>query len=311
MSVTVRPMTEADLPACRDINRAAFSKFLGLPGPAAFRPGADVLGPRWRQWPESGFVAELDGAPAGGAVLLRRGTVCIVGPVMVHPDHQGRGIARALMDALVPLFEAGKFGFVGLWTHVHSPLHVRLYEQYGFVMQKITSIMSKTPAAGDAGGLRFSQLEAAGQTRALAGARAVAETVYPGFDLSGEIHSTCDETLGETLFLEGGGRIAGFACCHHGEGSEATRDQMLVKFAVVAAGRDAAENFRRLLTLCDAYAHELGAERLIAGTNTGRAGAYRLMQQHGLRTDANGIAMMRPATDGYNRPDVFAIDDWR
>ena len=62
-------MVEADLPACRDINRAAFSDFLGLPEPAAFRPGADVLGPRWRQWPEAGLVAERDGLPAGAGVL--------------------------------------------------------------------------------------------------------------------------------------------------------------------------------------------------------------------------------------------------
>ena len=180
VSVSVRPMTEDDLPACREINRAAFSEFLGLPGPAAFRPGADVLGPRWEQWPESGMVADVDGAPAGAAVLLKRGTVCIVGPVMVHPDRQGRGVARALMDAFVPLFDTGKFSFVGLWTHVHSALHVRLYEQYGFHMQKITSIMSKAPEAGDAGGPRFSEMDAGGQTRALAGARAVAETLYPG-----------------------------------------------------------------------------------------------------------------------------------
>ena len=257
-------------------------------------------------------------SPAGAAVLLQRGTVCVVGPVMVHPDYQGRGLARTLMDGLMPLFEAGKFGFVGLWTHVHSPLHVRLYEQYGFVMQKITSIMSKAPAvpaAGQAGsnvsGLRFSEMDKAGQTRALAGARAVAETLYPGFDLNGEINSTQEGGLGDTLFLDEGGRITGFACCHHGEGSEATRNQLLVKFAAVAAGRGAADNFRRLLDVCDAYAHQLGAERLIAGTNTGRAGAYRLMQRHGFRTDANGIAMMRPSTEGYNRPDVFAIDDWR
>ena len=310
VSVSVRPMTDADLPACRDINRAAFADFLGLPEPAAFRPGADMIGPRWRQWPEAGFVAEVDGAMAGAGALTHMGSVCLVGPVMVHPDHQGRGIARRLMDAFVPLFEAGKFGFVGLYTHLHSPLHIRLYEQYGFVMQRPTSVMSKAPEPGPAV-VAFSALDAAGQRHALAGIRAVAEALYPALDLTREVRSITDEGIGEVLVLSPRGPVLGFACCHHGEGSEASRGQAFIKFAAVAPGVEAADNFRQLVAACDGYAHGVGAERLIAGTNTGRTGAYRLMQQHGFRTDANGIAMMRPATNGYNRPDVFAIDDWR
>jgi hypothetical protein len=35
------------------------------------------------------------------------------------------------------------------------------------------------------------------------------------------------------------------------------------------------------------------------------------MLQNGYRTWMNGIIMNRPDTPGYNRPDVFAIDDWR
>lgn len=311
MTVTVRPMAESDLPACRDINRAAFSDFLGLPEPAAFRPGADVLGPRWRQWPEAGIVAERGGEPAGAGVLAHWGSVCVVGPVMVHPDHQGHGIARKLMDAFVPLFEAGKFGFVGLYTHVQSPLHVRLYEQYRFAMQRVTSIMSKAPETGPDGALEFSTIGADRQSWALTGMRAVAEALYPGFDAGREIRSLHDEGIGESLILAPRGHVLGFACCHHGAGSEATEGQVLVKFAAVAPGVEAADNFRHLLALCDGYAASRNADRIVAGTNAGRASAYRLMQQHGFRTDANGIAMMRPATDGYNRPNVFAIDDWR
>lgn len=310
VTVTIRPMTEADLPASRDINRAAFADFLGLPEPAAFRPGADMIGPRWRQWPEAGLVAEVDGAPAGAGALTDMGSVCLVGPVMVHPDHQGQGIARKLMDAFLPLFDAGKFSFVGLYTHLHSPLHIRLYEQYGFAMQRPTSVMSKTPEPGPEI-TTFSALGAAGQRHALAGIRAVAEAVYPALDLTREVRSIADESIGETLVLAPRGGVLGFACIHSGEGSEASAGQAFVKFAAVAPGVEAAENFRRLLAACDGYAHANGTERLIAGTNAGRTGAYRLMQQHGFRTDANGIAMMRPAADGYNRPDVFAIDDWR
>lgn len=315
MAVTVRPLAEADIEACRDLNRAAFAAFLDLPEPAAFRPGANTIGPRWRKWPDGGVVLEEAGTITAAALLARWGSVCVIGPLMVHPDHWGQGHARHLMDALVPIIDEGRFAFTGLWTHVHSPLHVRLYEQYGFAMQRITSIMSKAPAAGGGAGAQslgaFSALDEAGRTRALNGARAVTEALFPGFDAGGEIRSIAAEGLGETLLLARGGGLAGFGCVHHGEGSEATRGQALIKFAAIRPGAGAAGDFRTLLTGCEAWAAEAGAERVIAGTNTGREGAYRLMQQAGFRTDANGIAMMRPATEGYNRPDVFAIDDWR
>ena len=49
----------------------------------------------------------------------------------------------------------------------------------------------------------------------------------------------------------------------------------------------------------------------MAGINTARQDAYRRMLARGFRTDFVGVAMERPAEPGYNRPDVYAIDDWR
>lgn len=54
-----------------------------------------------------------------------------------------------------------------------------------------------------------------------------------------------------------------------------------------------------------------GAPKLVAGTNVGRVRAYRALLDAGFRTFMNGIAIMRPATPGYNVPDSFVIDDRR
>ncbi|MGA7044224.1 MAG: hypothetical protein WBY71_11180, partial [Nitrososphaeraceae archaeon] len=39
--------------------------------------------------------------------------------------------------------------------------------------------------------------------------------------------------------------------------------------------------------------------------------AYLKMIAHGFRTDIQGVAMQRHNEPGYNRPDVYFIDDWR
>ena len=49
----------------------------------------------------------------------------------------------------------------------------------------------------------------------------------------------------------------------------------------------------------------------MAGVNTARRDAYRLMLAYGFRTDVLGLAMDRPDEAAYNRPGTYVIDDWR
>ena len=55
----------------------------------------------------------------------------------------------------------------------------------------------------------------------------------------------------------------------------------------------------------------LGMSRLVAGINTSRESAYFRMLACGFRSDIIGVAMHKPNDPGYNRQDVFSIDDWR
>lgn len=313
MDIVVRPLGAADLTRAAHINRAAFAKFFGISDPETFRAGADIVGPRRRLWPDAALALDRDGALAAAALMMRWGSVCILGPVTVAPEHWGKGLARALMAKLVALADRGDFAFTGLFTHPQSPKHIRLYESHGFRMQRVTAVMAK-PLAGGAmpGGMTaFSALPPAERARALGAVRALTDGVFPGLDLTPEIADIAGHGLGETLLLGGGGALDAMAMCHAGSGSEASAGQVLVKFAAARGGAGAAERFRRLLAACEAYAAARGAREIVAGTNTGRAEAYELMQRAGYRTAMNGIAMTRPATDDYNRPDVFAIDDWR
>ncbi|HEY7607738.1 MAG TPA: GNAT family N-acetyltransferase [Alphaproteobacteria bacterium] len=311
MGIVVRPLGAADLPVAARINRAAFSKFFGIPDPAKFRIGADVIGPRWRLWPEAGLALDLDGALAAVALMMRWGSVAILGPVTVAPEYWSKGLARALMPKLIATIDEARFAFAGLFTHPQSPKHIRLYESYGFRMQRITAVMAKPAAGGPAPALEYSRAEATERPHLLEAVRDLTDGVFPGLDVTEEIADIARHGLGQTLLLENDGRVEGVALCHAGRGSEASEGQVLVKFAAARGGADGAVRFERLLRACEAYAASRGAAQIVAGTNTGRAEAYEIMQRVGYRTLMHGVAMTRPATDGYNRPGIFAIDDWR
>ena len=51
--------------------------------------------------------------------------------------------------------------------------------------------------------------------------------------------------------------------------------------------------------------------RMVAGANTRRQRDYAKMLSHGFHIDMLGVAMQRGNDMGYNRPDVYIIDDWR
>jgi len=49
----------------------------------------------------------------------------------------------------------------------------------------------------------------------------------------------------------------------------------------------------------------------MAGVNTARQDAHRIMRARGFQTVLEGLAMQRPDLPGTHRPDCFVIDDWR
>jgi hypothetical protein len=137
------------------------------------------------------------------------------------------------------------------------------------------------------------------------------DQIFRGLDLSHEIAAVHARGLGHTLFLEQGDGVDGLAICHLGPGTEAGEDTCYIKFGTVRPGPDAGETLGRLIHACDHLAASEGMTRLTAGVNTARRKAYMKMLKQGFIIENLGIAMERPDEAGYNRGDVYIIDDGR
>lgn len=305
-------MQRADLESSDRVLRLAFGTRLRLPDPMQFRGDSRILQPRWATCPDLALVAENEGRIVGSIIGMDWGRVFVLGPLSVAPEYSGRGIARKLTRELMARADAHGFGLAGLFTFPDSPTHIRLYEGFGFVPNTLTPVMAKAVAAspGPPGDFAlYSGLSPVGRESALADCRALSDSVFPGLDLSREIEAISAQGLGETVLIRDGGGLAGFALCHIGPGSEAGSFTLFVKFAACRPGDRA--GFERLLASCEGLARAKGVVRLVAGCNTARAEAYRLMQARGFRAEIVGVAMHRPGQTGYNRPGMFVLDDWR
>ena len=308
----VRELAKEDLPEAARILRHAFGTFLGAPDLDAFWADRDYAHGRHAAPHVASFAATLDGQLVGSNFAVRWGSVGFFGPLSVRPDLQARGIAQALLARTMEQFDTWQVRHAGLFTFGQSPKHIALYQKFGFSARFLTAVMSTTAVRkGMAGWSRFSALTGPQQEDALRACREVAETIYPGLDLTGEIRATQAQGLGDTVLVEGAGGLAGFAVCQYGPRSEAGADLCFVKFGAVRGGASADRDYARLIDACEALTVEVGMTKVLAGANMARHEAYRYLVDRGFRTEIQGVAMHRHNDPGYCRPGVYVIDDWR
>ena len=308
--VIVRELRESDLLLADTILRSAFDTFTGVTSLFGDR---DYVHTRWHTDPAASLAAEQDGRLVGTNFLTRWGSVGFFGPMSVLPERWNQGISSRLMEATVALFDQWGTAHAGLFTFAHSPKHHGLYQKFCFSLRFLTPVMTKTPVARQPSphAIRYTQLAPAERSRALDACRELTATAYEGLDLEREIHAVVRQRLGEVLLLDDSSGLAGMAICHFGAGTEAGSRGCYVKFGLVRSGHGAEVRFSALLDLCEALAADQGADHVELGVNTGRREAYAALMARGYRAGLVGVSMHRANDQGYSRPGIWLIDDWR
>ncbi|HEY3916934.1 MAG TPA: GNAT family N-acetyltransferase [Stellaceae bacterium] len=312
MSLAIRPLEAADVDAADKVRRLAFGTYFGFADPLTFSGTAQLIGARRQAWPDGALVAEQDGAIVGLAISSRWGSVGIFGPLAVHPQQWRGGVARRLLDAMMPVYDRWNCRAAALFTFPASLTHVGLYQAYGFWTRSLTAVVSR-PVTAASPVPQARSLSAAGAERGdlIAQCAALTDDFFSGLDLRDEIAIVVAHPTSDAIVLTEGSRVTGFAICHCGAGSEADSGAVYIKFAAARRGPTAAQDFQRVIDAANDFAQRRGAKQLNAGVNMGAMEAYRLMRGTGFRTVMHGIAMHRPWIEIYDRPDVFALEDWR
>lgn len=308
----VRRMRESDLSTVASIVRIAFGTFIGVPDPNSFALDKEYVGHRWRADPAAALAAEVDGALAGSNFATRWGSFGFFGPLTVRPDLWNRGVAQALLAGTMDVLDTWDLAEAGLFTFAQSSRHVHLYQKFGFWPRFLTAVMQKPAISQSAGEWhKYSELNEDGRREAVKGCARLTDSIFDGLDVTREIRSVLDNELGETVLIWDGDALAAFAVCHCGSGTEAGGGVCYVKFGAATPGANAESMFGKLLRACEALAVERGLQRVEAGVNLGRSRAYRYLLNSGFHTEIQGVAMHKPDAPGYNRPDVYVLDDWR
>jgi ribosomal protein S18 acetylase RimI-like enzyme len=292
--------------------------------------GAQYVHHRWLMEPWGCFVAEEDSSKIVGAALaVTWGTVGILGPVAVLTHYHNQTIGQQLIRAAQDFFDENKATLHGCVTYPTSPKHLYLYHKFGYRPKQLTAIMSRaidrgparvSPLAAKAGAAvakaaltmrRFSTLEEAKKKAALLRIHKITNAVCRGLDLAKEIEIVDGLALGDTVLLERGRDLIGFAICHSPGVSEAPAGALYVKYLAIDPPHRKPEHLEQFVTLIEGLGQELGVQRVILPVYARYWAAYNVLVQCGYQIDFTMVRMQRGKAEDYEDPTDLVLDDWR
>lgn len=324
--IKIRRVRKGDLSKVRDVIEQSFGDYFERQHgtrPRQVFGGAQYVHHRWLMEPWGCFVAEEnDGKILGAAIAVIWGTVGLVGPLAVLTNYQNQDVAKQLLRATQEFFDENKASLSGVVTYPTSPKHLALYHKFGYKPKGLVAIMSRVldrspatpPPRSTKPGLavrRFSTLEESKKKVMMLKFRKITNAIYRGLDVVKEIEIVDGLALGDTLLLESGRDLVGFAVYHTPGVSEAPTGALYVKYLAIDRGHRKPEYLDHFLRAVEQIGKEGGLHRIMVPVYSGYFAAYNALIERGYQVDFTMLRMKRGKQEDYENPADFVLDDWR
>ena len=326
--VQIRRIKKSDLSRVRDVMEQTFGDFLERQlGTRPRQPfnGAQYVHHRWLMEPWGCFVAEEDQSKiVGTALAVTWGTLGLLGPIAVLTHYQNQGIGQQLIHAVQEFFDENKATLHGAVTYPSSPKHLLMFHRVGYRPKGLSAVMSRAIDRPDPdpigasraprSGLvvrRFSTLEETKKKAALARFHRITNAICRGMDVAKEVEIVDGLALGDTLLLERGRDLVGFAVYHAPGVSEAPTGALYVKFLAVDPQYRKPEALEQFVAAIEELGHELGVSRVILPVYTRYWQAYATLIRIGYQIDFTMVRMQHGKPEDYEDASQLVLDDWR
>lgn len=200
----------------------------------------------------------------GGAIVAFNVAHCSgiegwMGPLVVHPDYQGRGLGKTIVNTGIDWLKSIGAQVIGLETMPRTMDNVGFYSSLGMLPGHLTVTVTVDSAASSVVPESIGRLPESERDSAIEECRALVGELQPGHDFTREIALTDSMAIGDTVLLRHGGELAGFALCHSVPLVDGrVREELRV--LKLAARSD--EDFDLLIGQLAAFSRKCGTRRL-------------------------------------------------
>jgi predicted N-acetyltransferase YhbS len=298
-------ITDADIPELNDVFSEAFTDRYRRDGLAGVRV-PHLNPPVWRfAIADAGEGARLWRDDRGHIIAFnvshKSGAEGWMGPLAVHPDHQGHGVGKSVVGAGLDYLRVQGAKVIGLETMPRTMDNIGFYSSLGMNPGYLTLTLTvdgayATPMTGRVKPLRLGTLPPDELEQKVTECRVVTQSILAGYDFSREIQLTEEMALGDSLMLMDGNSVRGFALCHSVPLVEGrVREELRVLKMVVRSEDD----FDLLVTVLADHARRSGTRRVAIRMQGQYPAAYRRLMRRGARVRWSDLRM---TLDGCPEP---------
>ncbi|MGQ0639923.1 MAG: GNAT family N-acetyltransferase [Gemmatimonadaceae bacterium] len=240
-------------------------------------------------------------------VVHRSGVEGWMGPLAVRPDWQGSDVGKEVVRAGTRLLATRNASVIGLETMPRTMDNIGFYSRLGFIPGRLTITLTLDAQEGGRKLRTLGALGAAAREDAIEASRSLTHALLQGYDFTREMRLTQELGVGDSVILEEGGRIVGFAIFHiaplvDGRPREELRVLKLVlddetRIEVLAEG------------LADA-ARRNGTRRIAIRMQGEYLEAYRRLIALGARVRWTDLRMYVSDYEEVRTPDGIVLSNW-
>ena len=226
-----------------------------------------------------------------------------MGPLAVHPDHQGHGLGKIVVTAGIEFLRASGATVIGLETMPRTMDNIGFYSSLGLTPGYLTLTVTvdgvyAPPMTGRLRTVRLGSLVGDDVEHALQQCRSLTNSIIDGYDFTRELKLTEELALGDTIMLMDSDDVVAFAVCHSVPLVEGrVREELRVLKLVARTDED----FELLVTALSDHARRSGTRRVALRVQGQYSAAYRRLMRRGARVRWSDLRM---TLDGY--PELVA-----
>lgn len=229
----------------------------------------------------------------GGAIVAfnivhRSGIEGWMGPLVVHPDHQGRGIGKTIVNAGIDWLKSQGAKVIGLETMPRTMDNVGFYSSLGMLPGHMTVTVTVEGALSSMAPESIARIPEEQRENAIEECRHLTESLLPGHDFTREIALTDKMQVGDTVLLRRGGELVGFALCHTVPLIDGRVREELRVLKLVARSDD---DFDLLVTQLASFCRSSGTRRLAIRAQGSYPEIYRRLILRGGRVRWTDLRM--------------------
>ena len=203
-----------------------------------------------------------------------------MGPLAVRPDRQFGGVGKVIVGSALEWLRSEGVTTIGLETMPRTVENIGFYGKIGFVPQHLTVTMTTDPVRKDVTGeaVCLGDLDDSDRKAAMERCRERLDRSAPGFDFTREFELSYDLEIGDTVMLERGGEVIGFALWHS---APLTGDGPSDELRLLKLFADSEDTFENLIGVTEQCAVDLGIPRVAIRCQTEYSNAYRMLVRLG------------------------------